>query len=58
MIRIAKEGSSAERQEDTYREAMLDGASETEALRTVVDLIIAETENLGDETDERADAFH
>ena len=58
IVRIAEQGSSAERQEDTYREAMLDGASETEALRSVVDLIIAETENLGDETDERTDALH
>ena len=53
VVRIAKEGSSAERQEDTYREAMLDGASESEALRTVVDLIIAETEHLDGEADDR-----
>ena len=44
IIRIAEQGSSAERQEDTYRETMLDGASERDALRAVVDLIIAETE--------------
>ena len=46
MIRIGEQGSSAERQEDTYREAMLDGAGESEALRAVVDLVIDETERL------------
>ena len=55
VLRIAEQGSSAERQEDIYREAMLDGASESEALRTVVDLIIAETEALDGEAEERAD---
>ena len=50
-IRITEQGSSAERQEDTYREAMLDGANESEALRAVVDLIIAETECLSGTTD-------
>ena len=44
IIRIGEQGTSAERQEDTYREAMLDGASERDALGAVVDLIIAETE--------------
>ena len=44
---IAEKGTSAERQEDTYRETRLDGASEAEALRAVVDQIIAETEHLG-----------
>ena len=44
VIRIAEQGSSAERQEDTFRETMLDGASERDALRAVVDLIIGETE--------------
>ena len=53
VVRIAEQGSSAERQEDTYREAMLDGASESEALRTVVDLIIAETERLDGEADDQ-----
>ena len=49
VIRIAEQGASAERQEDTYREALLDGASESEALRAVVDQIIAETEStIGD----------
>ena len=47
VIRIGEQGSSAERQEDTYRETMLDGASERDALRAVVDLIIAETECMG-----------
>lgn len=46
VIRIGEQGSSAERQEDTYREAMLDGAGESEALRAVVDLVIDETEHL------------
>ena len=48
VIDIGKRGSSAERQEDTFREAKLDGASESEALRAVVDQIITETESLGD----------
>ena len=43
--RIIREGSSADRQEDVYRQAMLDGASEGEALRRVVDSIIEETES-------------
>lgn len=42
--RIIREGSSADRQEDVYRQAMLDGAAEGEALRRVVDSVIAETE--------------
>ena len=46
VVTIGQRGSSAERQEDTYREARLDGASEAEALRAVVDRIIADTENL------------
>ena len=41
---IAREGTSADRQEDTYREAILDGASEQEALKAVVEQIRAETE--------------
>ena len=48
---IAREGTSADRQEDTYREAMLDGASEQEALRTVVERIRRETE--GETTHEK-----
>ena len=49
VIRIAEQGASAERQEDTYREALLDGASESEALRAVVDQIITDTEStIGD----------
>ena len=45
VLRIASGGTSAERQEDTYREALLDGAAEDEALRAVVDGIIRETES-------------
>lgn len=41
---IVREGSSADRQEDVYRQAMLDGAGEDEALRRVVGSIIDETE--------------
>ena len=43
-VEIAQRGSSAERQEDTYREAKLDGASEREALCAVVDQVRTETE--------------
>ena len=43
--RIVREGSSADRQEDVYRQAVLDGASEDEALRLVLDSIIEETES-------------
>ena len=43
--RIVAEGSSADRQEDVYRQAMLDGADSEEALRAVVDSVIAETEH-------------
>ena len=42
--RIVAQGSSADRQEDVYRQAMLDGADSREALRAVVDSVIAETE--------------
>ena len=42
---IAREGTSADRQEDTYREAILDGASEDEALKAVVEQIRVETED-------------
>ena len=42
--RIVAEGSSADRQEDVYRQATLDGADSREALRAVVDSVIAETE--------------
>lgn len=57
VLRIAEEGTSAERQEDTYREALLDGASESEALRAVVDESILETEQLdGDSKDRPAPA--
>ena len=43
--RIVREGSSADRQEDVYRQAMLDGAGEADALRRVLDSIIDETES-------------
>ena len=43
--RIVAQGSSADRQEDVYRQAMLDGADSGEALRAVVDSVIAETEH-------------
>ena len=43
-VEIARRGSSAERQEDTYREAKLDGASEHEARCAVVDQVRNETE--------------
>ena len=42
--RIISEGNSADRQEDVYRQAILDGADNREALQMVVDLVIAETE--------------
>ena len=42
---IAREGTSADRQEDTFREAMLDGANEDEALKAVVEQIRTETED-------------
>ena len=42
--RIIREGSSADRQEDIYRQAMLDGADDAQALRSVVDSVIDETE--------------
>ena len=45
IARIVREGSSADRQEDVYRQTMLDGASEGEALRRVLDSIIEETES-------------
>ena len=45
ITRIVREGSSADRQEDVYRQAMLDGAREDEALRRVLDSIIEETES-------------
>ena len=44
IARIVREGSSADRQEDVYRQSMLDGSSEGEALRRVVDSIVEETE--------------
>ena len=43
--RIIRDGSSADRQEDVFRQAMLDGADEAQALRVVLDSIIEETES-------------
>ena len=45
-VEIAREGTSAERQEDTYREALIDGASEHRALGAVVKLVRRETETI------------
>ena len=45
IARIVREGSSADRQEDVYRQSILDGASEAEALRRVLNAIIEETES-------------
>ena len=45
--RMIVEGNSADRQEDVYRQTMLDGADNREALRVVVDSVIAETEREG-----------
>ena len=42
--RIIAEGNSADRQEDVYRQALLDGANNLEALQATVDLVIAETD--------------
>ncbi len=42
-LRIIREGSSADRQLDHYRLRLVEGDSEPEALRAVVDLMIAET---------------
>ena len=41
--RLIREGSSADRQEDVYRQARLDGADDAQALQAVVDAIIHET---------------
>ena len=43
LNRIVRDGSSADRQEDIYRQAMLDGATEREAQRKVVQALIVET---------------
>ena len=40
---IIREGASADRQLDQYRLCIVDGATEAEALRAVVDLVVAET---------------
>ena len=42
-LSIIREGSSADRQIDHYRLRRLEGDSEPEALRAVVDLVLAET---------------
>ena len=41
---IIRYGSSADRQEDVYRQRRLDGASHDQALKAVVDSVIDETE--------------
>ena len=41
---IIRDGSSADRQVDHFRIRTLEGATEIEALRAVVDLLIAETQ--------------
>ena len=43
VLAIIREGSSADRQVDHYRLRRLEGDAEEEALRSVVDLVIAET---------------
>ena len=42
-LTIIAEGASADRQLDHYRLCLVDGATEAEALRAVVDLVVAET---------------
>ena len=42
-LNIIREGASADRQLDHYRLCIVDGATEAEALRAVVDLVVAET---------------
>ena len=42
-LTIIAEGASADRQLDHYRLCIVDGATEAEALRAVVDLVVAET---------------
>ncbi len=43
ILTVIREGSAADRQVDHYRLRLLEGDSEEEALRSVVDLMIAET---------------
>ena len=45
---VIRYGSSADRQEDVYRQRRLDGASHTGALKAVVDAVIDETEEAPD----------
>ena len=45
VLSIISEGSSADRQVDHYRLRRLEGDSEDEALRSVVDLVVAETKH-------------
>ena len=42
-LKIIREGSGADRQADLYRLRRLEGDSDEEALRRVVDLVLAET---------------
>ena len=43
VLEIIREGAGADRQIDCYRLSLLDGASKEEALRSVVDMTLAET---------------
>ena len=45
---VIRYGSSADRQEDVYRQRRLDGASHDEALKAVVDVVVGETEQDSD----------
>lgn len=45
---VIRYGSSADRQEDVYRQRRLDGASHAGALKAVVDAVIDETEEAPD----------
>ena len=43
VLTVIREGSSADRQLDLFRLRRVEGGTETEALRAVVDLVLAET---------------
>ena len=43
VLRIIRDGSGADRQIDHFRLRRLEGDTEEEALRSVVDLVVAET---------------
>ena len=46
-LKIAEEGTSAHRQVRTYEQALADGASESEALKAIVDMLVEETARTG-----------